>query len=158
MNQNTVKFYNYFNATLKAISYTREQITPYERMGCNFQEAYTLDVKLQWGVDHYKYKTYETSYFYTLIHEYKINQELINKSRSYELCDNLGNIYSPFKKNAQSTENYRTDRPTSVGIVDGRRRESGIFGTRFDNDSITVYIHDYFCSHYGGLTPFIISG
>ncbi len=62
-NQNTVNFYNYFNATLKAISYTKEQIIPFTRMWCKFTSYVTHDIKLQYGKDVYKLPKPDTLYF-----------------------------------------------------------------------------------------------
>ncbi len=69
-NQNTENFYNFMNSTLKAISYTKEQIQPFDKMGYSFYQYDIYNVNLQNGMsDGYKVPKHDTSYFYIDIFE-----------------------------------------------------------------------------------------
>lgn len=126
-NQNTANFYNYMNATLKAISYTREQIRPFEEMGYKFYSCHTADVDLQWGKrEHTCFTKY---HFYTQdLKEFVRQLELSFSSRLFInklLKDNIGNDY-PFPDFSDYLVHNRGYRTTiGIGVSLG---QSGWYG------------------------------
>lgn len=112
-NQNTANFYNFMNATLKAISYTKEQIQPFEKMGYRFYQYKTYNaVNLQWGKSD-KYEVLrDTSYFYEVGCPYRyantignvaflpyiVRDLFMQKAFNVYINDNIGNRYTTIAK------------------------------------------------------------
>ena len=99
-NQNTANFYNFMNATLKAISYTKEQIQPFMEMGLRVYSYYTTaDIDLQWGKKEYTCFI-ENRYYIQDIADFNRELERLFNSRIFYkllLKDNIGNDY-PIRK------------------------------------------------------------
>ena len=128
-NQNTSNFYNYMNTTLKAISYTEEQIQPFVKMGYGFYQYDIYNVNLQYGMaDGYKIPKHDTCYFYIDMFERNpysqwlldlpgyffgdIGILFIQKAYNILLNDNIGNKYMYEGPNII----YREDLFSSCGI------------------------------------------
>lgn len=100
-NQNTANFYNYMNTTLKSISYTEEQIQPFEKMGYDFGGLEgVVDIDLQWGKNSYS-KVVKDVYRMYLFYKYDLGAQIYHILKSQfenRICnvllnDNIDNTY-----------------------------------------------------------------
>ena len=82
-NQNTANFYNFMNATLKAISYTKEQIQPFEKMGYQFHYFDISNVNLQWGKSDKYEVLFDLYYFYVIKCRFLFHYD---KDKYYQRC------------------------------------------------------------------------
>lgn len=115
-NQNTANFYRYMNTTLKAISYTEEQIQPFQNMGYRFYQHQEDEINLTFGKTSYRPHTPKIAYFYQPIFKgayyrrkggtdaepgyffYQMKDILAQKAADILLNDNIGNQYAISKE------------------------------------------------------------